>query len=104
MNYRCCDCGAVFDVEDAGIHKEPHSIDGQTFYERWAACPECMSTNLQDAVKCPICEEWVEEGTCPTCIKEIRTDLDELMEMAKTKDGKEAVLDEIQSYVEEYDV
>lgn len=102
--YRCQDCGAVFAPEDSATHKEWHSLDGQQFAECWAACPVCGGTDLEDVSSCPICEEtWTEGNPCQACKKEIRAQLNSTMALANTKDGKEAVLDEIINFVEGYE-
>lgn len=101
--FKCCDCGAIFAPEDAGTHTEHHSLDGRDVPERWAACPECGCTDLEYVGTCPICGDC-SNGACQNCRKDIKASLDQVMEMAETDQGKEAVLDEIQNYVEEYEL
>lgn len=103
MKYRCEHCGEVFAPEDAGEFKEPHRLDGRTFYEPWAACPRCGGTDLGAVDDCPICGEWTRQGACQNCKREIRKVLNETMDMAKDRDGREAVLDEIQDFLEGYE-
>lgn len=100
---RCCDCGHSFPADDAGTHVEPHRLDEAIYRERWSACPECGSTDLEEVEPCHICGLPTMNGICRECKKEVREALDDLMEIAPTKDGKEAVLDEIQDYVEGYE-
>ena len=47
--YRCLDCGAIFKVEDSLTVEEcVGEFWGQPAYERWAACPHCKSTDLEE--------------------------------------------------------
>ena len=100
--FRCCECGATFAPEEAGTHNEFHTLDGVAYPERWAACPVCGQIDLEYVGQCPICGEC-SNGSCGTCRDEIKSHLDQLVDMAPTRDGKEAVLDEIQNYVEDYE-
>lgn len=100
---RCCDCGYSFASDEAGAHIEVHRLDEIDYRERWAACPECGSTDLEDVEPCRICGKPTTNGLCRECKGEVKEALDDLMEIAPTKDGKEAVLDEIQEYVEGYE-
>lgn len=102
--FRCCDCGAAFAPEDAATHNEIHRIDGRNYIEPWAACPECGSTDLEQVETCKICGDWARRGACSYCRKAIRTVLTHLIDLANTADGKEAVLDEIQEFVEDYEI
>lgn len=101
--YRCEDCGATFAPEDAATHKEPHRLDGQVYYEQWAACPECRGTDLEEVEACPLCGTWTYKGVCQDCRKEIRQILQKAMSLSDTKDGKEAILDEITEFLEGYE-
>lgn len=102
MKYRCDTCGHVFNPEDAGTYKEYHYLDGQRFYEEWAACPLCGETDLEDVGECPICHDWSRDGLCKSCRQEIWEKFVEIVHMAKTRKSREAVLDLIQTYLEEY--
>lgn len=101
--HRCNDCGAVFLGEEAATHIEIHQLDGYQYRERWAACPECRSTDLEDIETCPICRDWSRGGACRRCQEEIHEVLQQAMELSDTKDGQEAILDEIINFVEEYE-
>lgn len=47
--YRCLDCGNIFKAEDARIVEEcVGEFWGAPAYERWDACPECVSTDLEE--------------------------------------------------------
>ena len=42
MRYKCCDCGAVFDEEEAGTYTESRGeFWGSPCYETMLCCPEC---------------------------------------------------------------
>lgn len=82
----CNDCGAVFenpsDYYDHGTGY--HSMD----------CPHCGSDDIDEAVRCAECGEWVNEknlvnGLCPACIERHASDYETVK--AYGADRKEAV-------------
>ena len=47
--YRCTDCGKIFKAEDARVVEDlVGEYMGRPAYERWDACPECVSTDLEE--------------------------------------------------------
>jgi len=47
--YRCVDCGNVFKTEDASCVTDcVGEFWGVPAYEKWHACPSCMSTDLEE--------------------------------------------------------
>ena len=80
--YMCCNCGHIFDPEDAATHYQPAGeFWGMPVSEPFDACPECGSDDL-DTIEQPYeeCEENEDcNGQCDQC------------ELYKGKeDGKEA--------------
>lgn len=69
--YKCLDCGAVFDepitTHEGGYPEEPT-----------AACPMCKSLDIDEAERCPICEEVfvldeIDYGVCDECLEKAVT-------------------------------
>lgn len=47
--YRCCDCGKIFKAEDSRTVSDlVGEYMGSPAYEYWDACPECVSTDLEE--------------------------------------------------------
>ena len=73
--YYCEECGATFDPDKAELEKVPYGEGcGFDLWEYEIHCPECGSTDLTVAVKCPVCGEWhdPDDGEiCADCKKDI---------------------------------
>ena len=67
--YRCTDCGAVF--EKPHTYRESRPIGTELF----SCCPDCNSTDFQEALQCKECGEYfIENKTntmCDDCLKEL---------------------------------
>lgn len=61
--FYCCDCGLVFNEDEAGLYAERESGI------RLIACPECGSTVIDDCVPCPLCGQPMarDEDMCEEC-------------------------------------
>lgn len=76
----CKDCKAVFDEEDANVRDCGFYTEfwGRQVYkkEEKIECPDCNSTDIDDAQKCRNCGEYFppdeldEDGLCPCCIED----------------------------------
>ena len=72
--YKCTDCGYVFDYEDRRVVKESHGFD-DGFYETFSCCPNCGG-DFEDAVECHECGEAFTEDEiygdkwCEKCLRE----------------------------------
>lgn len=63
--YKCVDCGKIFKVEDSKVVEEcVGEFWGQPAYERWDACPNCSSQNLEEykGVECWV-SFYLNDGT-----------------------------------------
>ena len=73
--YYCKDCGAVLSPDELKDEKQPYGEGcGYDLWEYVSHCPECGSTDLTEAVQCPVCGEWhdPDDGElCPDCKKDI---------------------------------
>lgn len=70
----CGKCGSVF--TECGTHKEYHPYGMGDVAENWSCCPNCESTEIEEAVKCKACDEWhgeteCENDVCDDCTKDI---------------------------------
>lgn len=76
--FACCECGEIFHEEDAEIRVETEYIEGWRRTERYLTCPSCGSEDLEEAVQCEECGEWIapnkifdieelDEKLCPDC-------------------------------------
>lgn len=64
----CENCGDVF--EECETVEEQHPYGEGYATERWAVCPCCGSSNIDEAKKCEHCGEWVAElkdDLCEEC-------------------------------------
>lgn len=49
MRYKCCECEAIFDEEDAGTIRESRGeFWGSPCYETLLVCPECRSDLIEE--------------------------------------------------------
>ena len=70
--YRCIDCEHTF--SDYKTIEEHHPYGMGYAAERWAACPNCESTDIEEVYECSRCGELVtelEEGLCDLCYGEM---------------------------------
>ena len=83
--YICKDCGEIF--EEPVVVKDDPSPDGvglTSGYYVFESCPHCDSDNIEEAVQCVCCDEWM-DGTdgsdilCDNCLAEIKDTLDGIM-------------------------
>lgn len=79
--YYCQNCGAEFELperrrEDVGEYM------GRTAYEDFYVCPSCGSDDVDEMMKCEICEEYVPahkmaagvtRDVCEECCRELET-------------------------------
>lgn len=56
--YKCFNCGAVFD--ELVRYQEHMDYERQT-YSIYYGCPNCRSDDVDQAVKCDLCGEYVTE-------------------------------------------
>ena len=64
----CLDCGAIFE-EPLTVY-ESMEFWGAPAWEAWGACPNCRSTEIDEAKRCERCGEYVadlEDGLCDLC-------------------------------------
>lgn len=59
----CVECGALF--EQAKTVVERHGLDTPP-YEEYLACPHCSGTNIHQARRCDVCDEWITDGYIKT--------------------------------------
>lgn len=74
MDYKCEDCGHIFNSGEAAVVLDNAEwIGGDYFEEKRDACPCCGSLYIQEAHRCIDCgglflEDELEEGFCADCI------------------------------------
>ena len=80
--YICGDCGEVFDEDEI---KEVYYDEGEgvmrgPLFDHFE-CPECGNEVYDEAVHCPVCEEYYngEEDYCENCQKAIHEQNDEFI-------------------------
>lgn len=79
MKYFCANCERVFDEADAEYNTYRQYNDGVCIDEvEYAACPNCGSEDICDAVECAMCGEWHTDdelisGLCEMCLKDVTT-------------------------------
>ena len=60
--WRCCNCGCVFDPDDAKTYQEcVGEFWGTPAYETFCCCPECGSDELEDYVEEEDWEDYEED-------------------------------------------
>lgn len=70
MRYKCCDCGQIFDEEDAGtINESRGEFWGEPCYESMMCCPSCNSMDIDECDKYDECyyTEDYDIGECESC-------------------------------------
>ncbi len=68
--YRCCNCGAVFNKEDAKFRQEyVGEFWGIPTYDSYMECPECDSDELEDfEIPYEECDTYKEyDYNCDSC-------------------------------------
>lgn len=66
-----CSCGGVF--ETPAVYEEHHPYGMSYVTENISVCPYCGDTCFDEAKKCEVCGEYVDElkdGLCEECWKE----------------------------------
>lgn len=82
MQYRCNDCGLVFEAEDAQIYREP-----DVGFEE-VRCPgyACHSSDLTEVADCKLCGELealhhlTVDGYCRACVTRTRQKFNAFLE------------------------
>lgn len=70
--YICIDCERLFDQFETVEEARPYGEGSAA--EKWAVCPHCSSSNIEEAVKCENCGEYTVEltdGLCSYCYEDI---------------------------------
>lgn len=73
--YLCEECGAVF--EEPRIFYDTHGLPTPP-YEKWAQCPKCRSTKIDEAEQCSRCGRYEAElhkgRLCEFCFTDLYGD------------------------------
>lgn len=82
MEFRCNNCGKIFDEESAKTRRYYIcDIGSEAIYESDIVCPNCSYGDFDEVSKCDICGVYYSEDeitgcVCNKCIEEKRYDID----------------------------
>lgn len=90
MNYKCLDCGTVFDAENAHTYSESRSYWGMPCSEEFMECPNCKSDCFEETHSCELCgAEFLQDelygGVCKGCIDDYKFDIDACIDIGQTE-------------------
>ena len=102
MNYKCLECGHIFEEGEQKSWYEPHG-------ELWDGCPICNG-QYEEARSCQVCggvfleEELNGACVCDECINEYREDLDTCLLIGEKYPQKVSINSVYASLFEEKDI
>lgn len=83
--YICKECGEIFD--EPVITRDDPSPDGVSLsagYYEYESCPYCDSTNIDYAVQCASCGEYMDDSKgseilCDSCLEDVTMTIEHIM-------------------------